>query len=72
MDYMLRALYIPRPPVPMTHSRRLALLERELQAAQELFNRHPCRSYYEAVNRYTRMLARYNRLGYVRDWERKS
>lgn len=69
MDYFLRDLNVKREPRRVD---RAEGIRRELNAAQQLFNRHPCRSYYRAVDRYTRMLARYNRLGYIRNWEKKS
>ena len=56
----------------MSHANRIAEMTAELNARVMLFNRYPCKSYYRAVDRQRRKIARLERLGYVQNWEKKS
>lgn len=69
MDYLLNGLQVQRQ-TRMNYAARLARMKRELAAAQELFDSHRCPSYYKAVNRLTRAIARFQAYGYVSNLER--
>lgn len=51
---------------------RLAAMIEELNARVEMFTRHPCKSYYQAVDRQRRKVERLMRLGYISNLEKKS